>query len=54
MQTLRRDWLTEAVFKELGLNPRQCKALSAARTERRLTNARYQRVDRGEPPDREA
>ena len=42
VQTLRRDWLTEAVFTELGLNPRQCKALIAARSERRLTNTRYQ------------
>jgi predicted HTH transcriptional regulator len=42
VQTLRRDWLTKAVFKELDLNPRQCKALIAARAERRLTTARYQ------------
>ncbi len=42
VQTLRRDWLTEAVFKELGLNPRQRQALVAARAERRLTTALYQ------------
>jgi predicted HTH transcriptional regulator len=42
VQTLYRDWLTEAVFKELDLNPRQRKALIAARAERRLTTARYQ------------
>jgi ATP-dependent DNA helicase RecG len=42
VQTLRRDWLTEAVFKELDLNPRQRKALTTARAERRLTTALYQ------------
>lgn len=42
VQTLRRDWLTEALFKELDLNPRQRKALIAAKAERRLTTARYQ------------
>lgn len=42
VQTLYRNWLTEAVFKELDLNPRQRKALIAARAERRLTTARYQ------------
>lgn len=42
MQTLYRDWLTEAVFKELDLNPRQRQALIAAKAERRLTTARYQ------------
>jgi predicted HTH transcriptional regulator len=44
VQTLPRDWLTEAVFKELDLNPRQHKAVIAARTERRLTTARYQEL----------
>jgi ATP-dependent DNA helicase RecG len=43
VQILHRDWLTEEVFKKFGLNARQCKALSAARTERRLTNALYQK-----------
>lgn len=42
VQTLWRDRLTAKVLDGLGLNPRQRKALAAIRTERRLTNARYQ------------
>jgi len=42
VQTLWRDRLTAKVLDGLDLNPRQRKALAAIRTERRLTNARYQ------------
>lgn len=42
MQKLYRNWLTEAVFKELDFNPRQRKAMITARAVRRLTAARYQ------------
>jgi predicted HTH transcriptional regulator len=42
--TLWRDWLTEPLMAEFNLNERQKKALSAARADRQLTNARYQAV----------
>ena len=42
--TVWRDWLTETVVEELGLNPRQVQALTFARSERQLTNARYQQI----------
>jgi len=42
VQTIWRDRLTAKVLDGLDLNPRQRKALQAIRTERRLTNARYQ------------
>ncbi len=42
VQTLWRDWLTAEVLDELGLNARQRKALVAIRSERRVTNSRYQ------------
>ncbi len=42
VQTLWRDRLTAKVLDALALNSRQRSALAAIRTERRLTNARYQ------------
>jgi ATP-dependent DNA helicase RecG len=42
VQTLWRDWLTAEVLDGMNLNARQRKALAVIRTERRLTNARYQ------------
>ncbi len=42
VQTLWRDCLTAEVLDGMNLNPRQRKALAVIRTERRLTNARYQ------------
>ena len=42
--TVWRDWLTEKVVAELGLNERQRQALKTAKTERQLTNTRYQQI----------
>lgn len=44
MVTLWRDWLTEAVPADLRLNDRQRKTLVYLKTNRRITNAEYQRV----------
>ncbi len=41
---IRRDWLTDEIMAELGLNERQRKALVAARTSGRITNAAYRAV----------
>ena len=40
--TLWRDWLTDAVIAKLGLNGRQMKALSLAKSTGRIANALYQ------------
>lgn len=42
--TVWRDWLTEQVIAELGLNERQKKALHHVRTNGRLTNQEYQTI----------
>jgi ATP-dependent DNA helicase RecG len=42
--TLWRDEMTAARLDELGLNPRQRRAITAIKTERRLTNAGYQKL----------
>ena len=44
VQTLWRDWLTDAVMDELGLNERQRKAVAFVKTNGRITNTEYQRV----------
>ncbi len=42
IQTMWRDWLTTEVLEAAGLNERQMKGIAVAKTEGRLTNARYQ------------
>ena len=42
--TVWRDWLTEKVVNALGLNERQRQALNTVKTERQLTNTRYQQI----------
>ena len=42
--TVWRDWLTEKVVKELSLNERQMQALNVIKSERQLTNTRYQQI----------
>ena len=42
--TIWRNWLTEDVLAGLGLNERQKKAVSAARTQGRITNTTYQEL----------
>jgi predicted HTH transcriptional regulator len=44
VQTLWRDWLTDAVMDELSLNDRQRKAVAFVKTNGRITNTEYQRV----------
>jgi len=48
--TIWRDWLTEEVVAQLGLNERQKKAVGAFRLERRTTNSQYQEVTRASRP----
>lgn len=50
IQTIWRDWLTGAVVEKLRLNERQKKALAALRTERRITNARFQELTKASRP----
>jgi predicted HTH transcriptional regulator len=40
--TIWRDWLTDAVMDELGLNERQRKAIAFVKTNGRITNKEYQ------------
>lgn len=40
--TVWRDWLTDAVMDELGLNERQRKAIAFVKTNGRITNKEYQ------------
>lgn len=42
VQTLWRDWLTEAVMNELGLNERQKQGIIYVRDKRRITSSDYQ------------
>ncbi|MBC8477968.1 hypothetical protein H8D51_00325, partial [bacterium] len=42
--TVWRDWLTEAIMDELGLNERQKQALAFVKLEGRISNSEYQRV----------
>ncbi len=44
VQTLWRDWLTEAVLAAMDLNERQKKAVAFVKTQRRITNAEYQQL----------
>jgi predicted HTH transcriptional regulator len=44
VQTLWRDWLTEAVLAEMGLNERQKKAIAYVKTNGRMTNAEHQKL----------
>ena len=44
VMTMWRDWLTESVMEELGLNERQREALSVGRRVGKLTNAEYRRI----------
>jgi predicted HTH transcriptional regulator len=44
VQTLWRDWLTDAVMDELGLNERHRKAVALARASQRITNAAFQQL----------
>ena len=48
--TIWRDWLTEEVVAQLGLNERQKKAVGAFRLERRTTNSQYQKATRASRP----
>lgn len=42
VQTIWRDWLTDAVMEELGLSARQRKAVALAKSTGRITNTLYQ------------
>ena len=42
--TLWRDWLTHQVVEQLGLNPRQKKAVAITKNSGRMTNALYQQA----------
>ena len=44
VQTLARDWITEKVLAELGINERQRAALEFVRTHKRIGNVQYQRL----------
>lgn len=42
VQVIRRNWLTEAVIKDLGSNERQRKAVNLGRTKGRISNSEFQ------------
>jgi predicted HTH transcriptional regulator len=44
--TVARDWLTEKVIAELGLNERQKQAVTFVRTQQRIGNIEYQQLSR--------
>lgn len=44
VQTLWRDWLTEAVMDKLGLNERQRMAMAFVKLNGRITNREYQQA----------
>jgi ATP-dependent DNA helicase RecG len=48
--TLWRDWLTESVLSELGLNPRQVQAVTLVKTAGKITNAVYQQATAASRP----
>ncbi|NCO52387.1 MAG: transcriptional regulator [Deltaproteobacteria bacterium CG_4_8_14_3_um_filter_51_11] len=44
VQTIWRDWLTETIIEEMGLNERQRRGLAYLKENQQITNADYQRV----------
>jgi len=44
VQTMWRDWLTEAVLAAMDLNERQKKAVAFVKTKGRITNSEYQQL----------
>jgi len=44
VQTLTRDWLTESLTEEMGLNDRQRNGVALARRQGRLTSREYQQL----------